>query len=555
MPTPEAGRHIVGLDEMRLSGDRMTVAVIIPAFNHARFLADAIVSVLAQTRQPDEVIVVDDGSTDDPKTVVGHFPTVRMIRQDNRGLSAARNTGLNNCKTSHVIFLDADDRLLPNAIESGLAGIACRPDCAFTYGGHRLISENGYSLGPDILRPIDGDPYLALLRRNLVGAIMTVLFRRDRLLAMNGFDESLRRCEDYDLYLRIAQRYPVASHAAIVAEYRKHGQNMSENYVRQLKTALRVLDRQEACVAANPLGRAALQEGRTNIREFYVFRMLGAAAVRWRASHHIGILVRHLVQAARWSPLLVMRTLLAGAGRRAKRVLPRPVTEWIQIRGRPNRIPIGSIRFGDLKRLSPISNEFGSDRGTPIDRYYIEAFLADRAADIQGHVLELSDNLYTRRYGGTRVERSDVLAVEAKNPHATIVGDLVQSGALPEAVFDCVIFTQALQFIFDVRAAVTALYRALKPGGILLVTVPGVTKMADKLWPWYWAFTETAIRRLLADQFGEDAVLVEAHGNIFAATGFLYGISLEELDVSELNKDDPGYPVIVTARAVKRYDS
>jgi SAM-dependent methyltransferase len=330
---------------------------------------------------------------------------------------------------------------------------------------------------------------------------------------------------------------------------------MSNNHVEMLKEVLLVLDLSEGRVATEA-HRVALREGRTHYRGFYVSRMLGAASVRWRACHDIRILVKDLVQAMRWSPLLVTRTLLGGLGRRAKSLLPRPVVQCIQqIRGRPYRIPIGLVRFGDLKRSSPVSDNFGSDRGTPVDRYYIEAFLAERAADIRGHVLELSDNLYTRRYGGARVERSDVLSVEANSPHATIVGDLVQPGSLPEAVFDCIILTQALQFIYDVRAAVTSLYHALKPGAVLLVTVPGVTKMEDKLWPWYWAFTAAALRRVLAEQFGEDAVTVEAHGNIFAATAFLYGIALEELDVSDLNADDYTYPVIVTARAVKRNDS
>src|SRR4051794_29900976 len=106
------------------SSDSATVAVIIPTFNHAHFLADAIGSVLAQTRAADEIIVVDDGSTDDPAAVVAEFREVRFIRQNNRGLSAARNTGLASCATRYVVFLDADDRLLPIALQAGLACIA-----------------------------------------------------------------------------------------------------------------------------------------------------------------------------------------------------------------------------------------------------------------------------------------------------------------------------------------------------------------------------------------------------------------------------------------------
>jgi glycosyltransferase involved in cell wall biosynthesis len=301
-----------------LPATEVKVAVIIPTFNHAHFLADAIRSVLAQTRQADEIIVVDDGSTDDPATVVAQFQAVRLIRQENRGLSGARNTGLWNCKSSYVVFLDADDRLLPTALQAGLACIFSHPECAFVYGGHRRIAEDGNAFGTHFMIPLQGDPYLGLLRGNLVGAIMTVLFRRDCLLALNGFDETLRRCEDHDLYLRVAQRYPIASHHTIIAEYRKHGQAMSNDYVEMLEVELELLDRRET---PDPLVRAAIRDGRAQIRSFYVSRMLDAAVVRWRARHDTRILVRDLIQAARWSPLLAVRTLLGGLGRRVKRML------------------------------------------------------------------------------------------------------------------------------------------------------------------------------------------------------------------------------------------
>jgi SAM-dependent methyltransferase len=190
----------------------------------------------------------------------------------------------------------------------------------------------------------------------------------------------------------------------------------------------------------------------------------------------------------------------------------------------------------------------------PVDRHYIEAFLEKNASDICGHVLELHDNLYTHRYGGARVRRSDILSVETTNGRATIVGDLVQADTLPEGVFDCIILTQVLQCIFDLGSAVNTCHQALKPGGILLVTTPGVTRMEDQ-WPWYWSFTTAALGRLLRDRFGQDAVTVEAHGNIFAATAFLYGLAIEELDISDLKVDDSRYPVIVAARAIKRRDA
>jgi SAM-dependent methyltransferase len=237
-------------------------------------------------------------------------------------------------------------------------------------------------------------------------------------------------------------------------------------------------------------------------------------------------------------------------------VLPRAIIRWIErISGRRYPIPIGSVCFGDLRRLSPISASFGRDRGTPVDRYYIESFLARNAGDIRGHVLEALDDNYTQRFGGTRVERSDIVSVETTNLHATIVGDLVQPDLLPDAAFDCIILTQVLQYILDLRAAVAALHRALKPGGVLLVTTPGLSKSEQHQWSWYWGFTAPAVSRLFEERFGADAVTVEAHGNVLAATAFLYGIATEELYMSDLDAEDTNYPVIVAARVVKRKDA
>jgi glycosyltransferase involved in cell wall biosynthesis len=313
----------------RFSAEEMTVAVIIPTFNYAHFLADAITSVLAQTHPADEIIVVDDGSTDDPGTIVAKFADVRLIQQKNRGLSAARNTGLWNCKASHVVFLDADDRLLPNAIEAGVACIANYPDCAFVYGGCRFITKDGHSWFR-IPKPIDEPACVAFLRYQIDG-IMNVLFRRDYLLAVDGFDEAIRRFEDRDIYLRLAARYPVASHSTIVGEYQKHGNAMSDNYVEMLTGALLVLDLNEARVAAGPIGGAAVasaaREGRNNFRNYYVSKMLDAAAIRWRAHRDVVILGRDLIQAARWSPSITLRSLLRAVTRRASKVFTRSLIE------------------------------------------------------------------------------------------------------------------------------------------------------------------------------------------------------------------------------------
>ena len=208
------------------------------------------------------------------------------------------------------------------------------------------------------------------------------------------------------------------------------------------------------------------------------------------------------------------------------------------------------IASGQFNRSSPLSLEYGYDRGTPIDRYYIEGFLEARAADIQGAVLEIGDDSYSRRFGGGRIARQDILHV-AGNPKATITGDISDPRTLPSASFDCIIFTQTLHLIYDMATAIGELRRSLAAGGVLLVTVPGVSSIDRGEWggDWCWSLTEVSLRRLLLESFDTANVSVQTFGNLFAATAFLHGACVEEVDRARLEPVDPVYPVTVAGWA------
>jgi hypothetical protein len=215
--------------------------------------------------------------------------------------------------------------------------------------------------------------------------------------------------------------------------------------------------------------------------------------------------------------------------------------------------PIGSrIQFGRLRRLTPISSQFGFDRGLPIDRHYIEEFLRGHAADIGGRVLEIGDAAYTRRFGGPRVARSDVLHAVAGNPAATIIGNLATGEGIPREAFDCIVLTQTLPFVFDIAGAVRSVHAALNPGGVVLATVPGISQVSrydmDR-WGDFWRFTPLSARRLFAEVFAEESLSVESHGNVLAAVALLHGLASEELRARELAYNDRDYPVIVAVRA------
>ena len=243
----------------------------------------------------------------------------------------------------------------------------------------------------------------------------------------------------------------------------------------------------------------------------------------------------------------------------ARRALPVPVYRWLRRHrnGVEDRPPVGAVRFGDLRRLTPISRVFGFDRGTPVDRYYIEDFLARNGDCIRGRALEVGDDTYTRSFGGDRVTQQDVLHVSEDNPRATIIADLASADHVPSDAFDCIILTQTLNLIYDVRAALATLHRILKPGGVLLATFPGITQVDHSDWggSWYWAFTALSAQRLFGEVFAPANLKVETHGNVLAATAFLHGVALEELRADELDYNDPDYQVIITVRATKEVAS
>jgi SAM-dependent methyltransferase len=239
----------------------------------------------------------------------------------------------------------------------------------------------------------------------------------------------------------------------------------------------------------------------------------------------------------------------------ANALLPGIFFHWIERWVPFFRRKFTPVRFGSLRRMKPISPFFGFDRGVPIDRYYIEKFLCSHSEDIRGHVLEIGDDRYTRKFGGDTVTEIDVLHVVEGTPQATIVADLTRDYHIPSKTFDCIIIPLTLQMIYDVRSALQNLFRILKPGGVLLATSHGITKISreEGVDPWgeYWHFTIQSMQRLFQEFFPASHVKAQVYGNVFAAIASLHGISAEELKQEELNYHDPDYEVIIAVRAVR----
>ena len=219
------------------------------------------------------------------------------------------------------------------------------------------------------------------------------------------------------------------------------------------------------------------------------------------------------------------------------------------------QIGFAETDFGSLRRLTPISEVFGWDRGTPIDRYYIEKFLSAHKPDIRGRALEIGDDRYIRRFGGDRVVKADVLHYVEGNEKATIVADLGHADHIPSDTFDCIILTQTLQMIYEVREAIRDLHRILRPGGVILVTAHGTSRICRELgvdqWGEFWRFTAQSARLLFEERFDVAKVDVKTYGNVLAAVAFLQGLAAEELETEELDYHDPKFELLIGVRAVK----
>jgi hypothetical protein len=212
------------------------------------------------------------------------------------------------------------------------------------------------------------------------------------------------------------------------------------------------------------------------------------------------------------------------------------------------------VVFNGLESTRPVSDLIGCDRGTPIDRYYIENFLRENSHHIKGSVLEITDSSYSRRFGGDQVTAFEVLHTTPGNRKATITGDLTAPATLPENLVDCFICTQTFQFIFDIQKAITGTHHVLKPGGVLLATVSGISQISrydmDR-WGDYWRFTTASVKCLFEPVF-KGGVEIESFGNVLAATAFLQGLSVEDLpDKSLLDHNDPDYQSLITIVARK----
>lgn len=283
--------------------DRALVSVVIPCYNQGAFLADAVRSVAVRSH-PAEVVIVDDGSTDTTSQVAAGLAEerrgeliVRLVRQGNEGVSRARNRGLLESHGDYIVFLDADDRLTPDALEVGARALDADPKCSFVYGRCQMMSVEGALLPTPMEPRIEGRHYHELLRRNFIWTPAVVMFRRQPLERSGAFNPIVSGTADYELYLRLARTYPVCDHGQIVAHYRRHDANMKSDAGAMLRETQMVLRSQRPYIAEDPRGLAAYREGWRNWQEFF--------------GQQLASEIRGAARAGRWLSALRKLTVLA----------------------------------------------------------------------------------------------------------------------------------------------------------------------------------------------------------------------------------------------------
>jgi SAM-dependent methyltransferase len=539
------------------------VSIIMIFLNAEKFIQEAIESVFAQTYNSWELLLVDDGSTDESTDIAlwhakQNPERVRYFEHDghqNRGMSASRNLGITRAVGEYIAFLDADDVWLPHKLEQQVAILSSQPEAAMVYGATEMwYSWTGKpeDLRRDFRRKLGVQPdtlvrpptLLSLFLRNeaQTPGTCSVLVRSEVIEHVGGFEEAFRGMfEDQVFFAKVCLREPVFVASECWDRYRQRADS--------------------TCAVAH--ATAQYHSGRPNPAQLtflnWLKQYLAEQGLRetelWKAVRQAFWPYRHPILSRLLEPQYLITQVKGLVKRVARRTLPVRIRRWLwaQWRGHQYCPPVGRVRFGSLRRLTPISRAFGFDRGLPIDRYYVEGFLSRYADDIGGRVLEIGDNSYTRTFGGNRVTTSDVLHVVEGNPQATIVADLTCADHIPSDAFDCVILTQTLHLIYDVRAALKTLYRVLKPGGVVLATFPGISQISHDEWgaSWCWGFTTLSARRLFEETFPPANVKVDACGNVLVAIAFLQGLATEELRRDELDHEDAGYEVVITVRAMK----
>jgi SAM-dependent methyltransferase len=495
------------------------VATVIRCADRARQVYTTVESVLRQTATGGEVVLVTDETT--PAAALDWLEAfakargLAVARAASAKPGAVRNAGVRATTAPFVTCLDAGDLIERRSHE--LMQAALEKDSSIAIATS-WVSVVGIGVPPATIAPAGAD--LTALLGSTDAIHEASVFRRADWNAAGGFDESLQALDTYDFWLRVLarERQSVVIGAPLLIRPRRDDSLYRRSLDREsrLEAIQQIAQKHATLFTRDPAGMLEARE--------HALRRLGDDYKRMLARRDAA--VRDLESLKVRAEELAQNVTAAGAN---------------------------AVDLGDFNRTTPISREWGYERGRPIDRYYIEAFLEAHAADVRGVVLEVQEGDYTRQFGADRVTRSDVLDLDAANSRATIVSDLRRASNVPASIYDCVIVTQTLHVIDDMRSAIAECARMLKPDGVLLATLPCASRVCIEYGydGDFWRVTEAGARRLFAEVFPLDRIDVTSYGNVLVNAAFLYGLACEELSSSSFAETDPYFPLLVGVRASK----
>jgi SAM-dependent methyltransferase/glycosyltransferase involved in cell wall biosynthesis len=575
------------------------LTIVIPTRDRPDFLELSLRSVFERQNNIPRVIVSDNSTKDSPAIdfLRSKYPFSYVRQSGKLSMFNHHNACLKMASTRWAILLHDDDELSSNVIDRLESFLAKCDDSGLVVGGTQLIDQEGNLRGtwiPETNGTLMGEDGVRRLGLDFRAYPPSSIWNVAAFHQVGAFPDADGAGADYTLALRLAYSYGVTFFPEIIGRYRIGSQQSTDYSTPEKAEATLDLSIKMALMTRTIGVSTNVADQLVDYMTWWIFRIVAASMIdthpffvarlcrkcmlvspsegSWRScvkSEYPFLFWRPqwlamlLFKGRTWVPNVVKQhlrglvpTLFGTALRKypvrmIKRILPAPMKKvairWLALAHRC----MARARLG--AGLEPLSCLWGYDRGMPIHRYYLEQFLREFAGDIRGHCLEFQNPGYTPRFGGTAVEKLDILHLDHSNPLATIVADLTKPNEIPSNQFDCIICTHVLHVIADVGKAVAEIYRILKPGGVLLAVVPHVS-MCDPGFHELWRFTPEGLGLILAKGFGEQNVTVRAYGNSLTAAGEIRGLVAGEFRTTALNYHDPRFAVEVCARARKPLD-
>lgn len=237
------------------------ISIVLSYYNQTRYIGEAIRSATSQTYKNIEVLVVDDGSSNEAHQYLLAYRGVTVIRKANGGVSSARNRGVLESKGEYIIFLDHDDRLMPDAVALHLEALKAKPGAGLIFSARREIDENGNVVSAPYVCAPRKSYFQSFLESNPIHCPAAAMVSREALERVGSFDTGVEPGDDYDIYIRIAREFPVVRHQGLVAEYRVHIGSVSRDREKMYLSTIRVLDKVKATMALTSKEKRLLSAG------------------------------------------------------------------------------------------------------------------------------------------------------------------------------------------------------------------------------------------------------------------------------------------------------